>query len=363
MAHTSSISEKVSKLLEKAIAAGFFPGAVAAWQFGSEDPEIVPAGRTSIPGGAEMEKGSVFDLASLTKALVTTTLMLCAARRYSFSLDASVGEYLGELSGSWVGGVTLRQLLCHCSGFPAWKPLYALTKPGESPITTLSRIQAEYEPGRRSVYSCLGFILAGLVIERIGGARLDDLFTRWVILPLGLEDELSFHPKEDLLVAAGAWPGIEAQMTRELGLDFRRLPPGNCPEDGNARFLGGVAGNAGLFGTARGVLRLASEYLPGRGSLLHPEDVGTAIAPCREGSEVADRRLGWQGAAAPGCSAGRGVSRAAFGHSGFTGTSVWADPEKRLVIVLLSHRNHPAFRGVDLHPLRRCFHQLVVESG
>lgn len=234
-----------------------------------------------------------------------------------------------------------------------------MAEDGESAISVLSRIEAEYEPGTRSVYSCLGFILAARIIEGLAAAPIDSIFLDWVLSPLGLQRQLSFHPYEDRLVAAGAWPGPEAGMTSDLGLDPARLPPGTRPEDGNARFLGGPAGNAGLYGCAAGVLRLATEYLPGQGRLLAPEEVRMAISPCEKSLNSSDRRLGWQGARDPGSSAGPGLSDSAFGHSGFSGTSVWLDPERNLSIVLLSHRNHPAFRGVNLHPLRRRLHALI----
>jgi len=350
----------VSRLLDQAIAAGCFSGAVAGWKIGPGDVELVAVGKQSIPDGPAMEARAFFDLASLTKVLVTTTLFLCGSRRLGFSLDSAIRVLLpGPFDSSWLGAITPRQLLCHRSGLPAWKPLYAMVEEGESITSALKRIKAEYEPGTRSVYSCLGFILAAGVIEGLVGAPIDKLFLDWVLSPLGLQRQLSFHPDEDRLVAAGAWPGPEAGMTRELSLNPARLPAGERPEDGNARFLGGPAGNAGLYGCAAGVLRLATEYQPGQGSLLSPEEVRMAISPCEKSLDNSDRRLGWQGARDPGSSAGPGLGDSAFGHSGFTGTSVWSDPERNLSIVLLSHRNHPAFRGVNLHPLRRRLHTLI----
>ena len=152
-------------------------------------------------------------------------------------------------------------------------------------------------------------------------------------------------------------------MTTDLGYDPRWIPPlapGN-PDDGNARFLGGVAGNAGLFGTARGVAILASEFLPGGGALLSADEAAAATSLRTTGLEEA-RSWGWQLASTSGCSAGEALSEGSFGHTGFTGVSVWCDPVTRGVFVLLTNRNHPSQRGNDLHPLRRRFHALAAES-
>ncbi len=132
------------------------------------------------------------------------------------------------------------------------------------------------------------------------------------------------------------------------------------PDDGNSRFFGGVAGNAGLFGTARGVLALAWTYL-GAGEFLDRGGDRTATADHTPGLEAA-RGLAWQLATSPGCSAGSALDPTAFGHTGFTGTSLWVDPTRGMAMTLLANRVHPGHRPTDLHPLRRRFHQLVVDS-
>ncbi len=354
--------EAVNALLGRAVGAGLTPGAVAAWGRGSS-PEVVGVGRTAVgeaPAGDP--RSSWYDLASLTKPLVVTTLCLLARRRGELDLDVPLQDLLEETRGRALGRVTVAELLTHTAGLPDWLPLYALTSnPREVAAVLAARpLEAHGQPPVR--YSCLGFILLGIALERVGGASLDRLFVEGVVEPLGLEDELGFVPGPERRVAGGAaFASVERELTAALGEDPEKVPPAapGRPDDGNARFLGGVAGNAGLFGSAVGVYRLTREYLPGGGELLRPDEAVLATRP-----GVADaggvRGLGWQLAASPGCSAGPSLSGAAFGHVGFTGTSVWADPAGTPTLVLLANRHHPGHRGVDFHPLRRRFHAVAL---
>jgi CubicO group peptidase (beta-lactamase class C family) len=216
-------------------------------------------------------------------------------------------------------------------------------------------------------YSCPGFILLGLALERILAAPLDVLFARRVLAPLGLTEAAGFRPSPKRpLAGAASSPSVEVRKCRELEEDPATVPPmaANMPDDGNARFLGGVAANAGLFGTAAAVHRLASQYVVGAGELLEPDEIALATTPTGGGTAQGEqlRGLGWQLARSPGCSAGPALSATAFGHTGFTGTSVWVDPERRAVLVLLMNRHHPGHHEVDLHPLRRRLHALVVRQ-
>jgi CubicO group peptidase (beta-lactamase class C family) len=157
---------------------------------------------------------------------------------------------------------------------------------------------------------------------------------------------------------------VERALLREQHLAGEPPPrlSGVLPcDDGNARGLGGVAGNAGLFGTAAAVARLASEYLPGGGELLTAEEAALATRSHTRGLGQ-ERGLGWQLAATPGCSAGPALPPEAFGHTGFAGTSVWVDPGARTAFVLLANRLHPGGRTPDLHPLRRRFHCLASRT-
>jgi CubicO group peptidase (beta-lactamase class C family) len=355
--------EAVKDLLQRAAAAGLIPGGVAGWSTGAREPTLVPVGQVTVNGRARPAAvGDWFDLASLTKPLATTTLFLLALREGRLDLATRVGEVLTEVAHRAVGELTMVELLTHTSGLPDWQPIYALARGDrrQAEVTVLE-LALVHDRSHHVVYSCPGFIILGLVLARVWGAPLDTCLTGRVLVPLGLTGELGFRPDPGALpVVDGAGrPSAETELVAQAGLDPVWVPPGSVPDDGNARFLDGVAGNAGLFGTARGVVQLARQFLSSSSQLLEQDEV-IGATQCRTAGLEQRRGLGWQLAGTPGCSAGGAVSRRAFGHTGFTGSSVWVDPERELVMTLLAHRHHPTHRGVDLHPLRRRFHSIVV---
>jgi len=354
------------RLLELAVAAGMFPGAVAlVREPGDETVVAVGKGRIGPPARAAAPD-LVYDLASLTKPLVTTFLFLLACREGRLDLETRVEDVLPEAAGRPAGGLKIYQLLTHTSGLPAWRPLYALAR-GERRRVTRALLETVPvgHPGQQVIYSCPGFILLGWVLEEVTGRSLWDGFRELVVRPLGLEAELHRRPDPASVTLAGGASGARAELDllRSLGISeaAAHLPPvgEGWPDDGNARFLGGFAGNAGLWGTARAVARLTAELLPGGGEILTSSEAALATRSWTRGMEQA-RGLGWQLAATPGCSAGPHLPPDGFGHTGFTGTSVWADPHARRILVLLANRHHPSHRGVDLHPLRRRFHTVAT---
>ncbi|HPW54912.1 MAG: beta-lactamase family protein [Thermoanaerobaculaceae bacterium] len=350
----------VGRLLTRATAAGLACGWVAAALHEGEAGACWVAGRRE-QGGEAVGADLWFDLASLTKPLVTTTLLLLA-RRDGLELRTPLAEVLAELGGSPWAGVTLEQCACHTTGFPAWEPLYSEGTGAEAYLACLAKVQPVAAPGEHVLYSCLGFIALGLALERAAGADLATLTQALILEPLGLLEECGFAPPRRVQVAAGEreW-FVERRLLADRGVAL--APPAGragawACDDGNARGLDGAAGNAGLFGSAAAVARLAAEYLPGGGELVTAQEAELATRCCTDGLEQA-RGLGWQLAATPGCSAGPGLAPEAFGHTGFTGVSVWVEPADRMVLVLLGNRLHPGGRTPDLHPLRRTFHLLA----
>jgi len=359
----------VDGLLRRAVAAGRVPGAVAA--FGQPDRlTTVAVGRARIPpepASAPAGPETVYDLASLTKPLATVTLLLLARREGRLDLDWRLADLLPEAGSSPVGEVSLAHLATHTSGLPAWSPVYAHAAGGDraSVLRTLLALPLERSPGSGVTYSCPGFLLLGMALETALGENLATAFRARVAAALGVDVELGFSPPAgDPRLAGGATaPEAERQLLRRRGLPVDSLPADarHLPDDGNARLLGGAAGNSGLFGTAGAVARLACEYLlpAGPAGLLREDEIRLATRTWTPGMEQ-QRGLGWQLAATTGCSAGPALPPVAFGHTGFTGTSAWIEPDRRRVLVLLANRHHPAHRDVDLHPLRRRFHAVAL---
>ncbi len=356
----------VRSLLERAVAAGLIPGAVSAWQVGEGPLHVVAAGSARLRPARQPARGEChYDLASLTKPLATTTLVLLARRLGLVDLETSLDEVLSEAAGAPAGTVRLSELLCHSAGLPAWAPLYAHVPDGDRDAVLEWLLGRPLSTRGRVVYSDLGFALLGLTLERLLGEPLGSAFGRLVAAPLGCENAIGYRPDPERVCVPGAAesPRVERAMTGEAGFDPALVPPQYeaLPDDGNARLLGGVAGHAGLFGTAAAVVAVARQYLAGSGTLLSDAEIAAVNRPAATSGPLV-RSAGWQLAASPRSSAGPALPPNAFGHTGFTGASVWVDPRRRAVLALLSNRHHPAHRGSDLHPLRRRFHALVLAA-
>lgn len=328
---------------------------------------------------------TIYDLASLTKPLVTALLVVRFAERGILDLNAPIARYLNEFNGNDKREIMLTQLLTHTSGLPNWRPLYIEAADRDDVPAAIARILQEPQPPREVIYSDLNYILLGFVLERVTGERLDRLAQREIIEPLGLERTM-FNPGKELLRETAATEhGQEFELANAIAdaqtrcwSDASTLAASHYVNagvsqarwrkdliwgevhDGNANFMGGVAGHAGLFSTAREVFRIASQLLPG-GELLKPESLEMFTANLTPGCTTS-RSIAWILAETPGCSAGPALPTAALGHNGFTGTSIWMDPYKRRVFVLLTNRVHPKVDAIDMREIRRRFNALAVET-
>jgi CubicO group peptidase (beta-lactamase class C family) len=371
MAQDDRRAENISDMLAGRIEAGDFPSAVYV---------VAEAGRVRFAdalGDAVREPerhpatpGTVYDLASLTKPLVTGMLLAQLVERGAVGLDAAVADYLPEFGAGGKRAITVRQLLTHTSGLPAWQPLNLSTGGDRDRVLdTIAAQPLERAPGERVVYSDLGFITLGLLAERVSDTRLADLARREIFEPLGLKRTF-FNPPRSLQteVAASESGGnaYERGMCEtQAGADSARWRERTIwgeVHDGNAYFLGGAAGHAGLFSDARETLRLASQFLPGTTALLKPETCRLFRTNMTEGLNEA-RSFAWQLAATPESTAGRRLPPEAFGHLGFTGTSCWLDPATERVFILLTNRTHAhPLPFVNIKGVRRRFHILAVEA-
>ena len=364
--------EAISAMLAERIAAGDFPSAVylvaerGMVRFGDALGDAV---REPVRHPATPE--TIYDLASLTKPLVTGLLTAMHVERGSVGLDGAVASYLPEFAREDKRAVTVRQLLTHTSGLPAWRPLYLLAAGDRArALETIASQPLEQVPGARVIYSDLGFITLGLLLQRVSGSPLADLAREQIFAPLGLRRTF-FNPEKSLQTGVAACESGGNAYERQMCESEHGARPANVwrtqpiwgeVHDGNAFFLGGAAGHAGLFSTARETLRLAQQFLPRTTRLLAPATCALFRTNMTEGLNEA-RSFAWQLAATPDSTAGPLLPPDSFGHLGFTGTSCWVDPNKERVFILLTNRTHArALPFVNINAVRRRFHTLAVEA-
>jgi len=368
----------IQAALQSAVDDGVFPGAQLAVRLRGEVQCVAVAGRlSSEPPGPPVQSATIYDLASLTKPLATVTSVLLLIQRAKVALGDPLQEVLAELEGAPIGQATVRELLTHRSGLPGWRPLYERLdargiapglSEGNHPVKqhVLKMIRDEpllYARGEQSVYSDLGFMLLGFVVERLSGMTLDLWCEDAIIRPLRA-DPLMFCP------TAGR---ARLDVVRPMD-DVLRIAPTErdewrnrvlCGEvhDENAAAMGGVAGHAGLFGTAESVLAVSGAWLRGyhgRESILDGELV-RQFTTRQESTVRSSWALGWDTPSAP-SSSGSHFSERSFGHLGYTGTSLWIDPLCELEVVLLSNRVHPSRRNEKIKVFRPRIHDLVYRE-
>jgi CubicO group peptidase (beta-lactamase class C family) len=330
----------IDQFLQNEIDVGSFPS--ATWAIGSSrgiDNEGAVGNAVVVPVRIPAKTGTIYDCASLTKPLVTTTLILQAVASGAITLDTKFE------------GFTYRELLTHTSGLKAWLPLYAY----DDYLDAIRKDGAEYERGTKVVYSDLNFVLLWYAIRSIYGdyqlAAYEHIFR-----PLGLDQAL-FNPARWLRphIAATEWgQRYEAKLANrpELTRMRDRLIWGET-HDGNSYHAGGTAGNAGMFATARAVFRIVQGIV--NGNLMPKELVAEATRNHTIGLDDA-RGLGWQ--LPTGSDATRMLAPDAFGHTGFTGTSVWVNQGR--IMVLLTNRVHPCASPVAMQKIRGRFHELAL---
>ncbi|MEK9142573.1 MAG: serine hydrolase domain-containing protein [Nitrospirota bacterium] len=363
--------------LDRAVTDGVFPGAVLAVRCGDRPVSRFHAGHLStVPPGSLVSTSTVYDLASLTKPLATVTALVLLTQAGSCRLEDRVADHLSECADAFIGSATIRHLLTHSSGLPAWRGFYEqLSQDGTIPSsageraqakrTMLSLIQSEapvYERGTRSLYSDLGFMLLGLIVERISRQSMNDYFLDHIVRPLGgprigfILPEQHCIPSNSVDDDTGGVAPTEVDRWRGYLL---------CGEvhDQNAAALGGEAGHAGLFGTADAVLAISGEWVRayhGRTTILDQAMV-QEFTRRQKPEGPSSWALGWDTPSVP-SSAGRHLAAQSFGHLGYTGTSLWIDPVQELEIVLLSNRVHPSSRNEAIREFRPAIHDLVYQE-
>jgi CubicO group peptidase (beta-lactamase class C family) len=295
---------------------------------------------------------TIFDLASLTKVLATTPLVMQQVERGIVGLDDPVARYIPAWRGADREGVTVRDLLAHSSGLTAYLPLYRDHQGRAEFEHAIATMPLEYTPRTKSIYSDFGFILLAFMIEDQGGTPFSTRFET-LLTQMGIVERLQFRPppewrRETAPTENDAWRG--------------RVLRGEV-HDENASALGGAAGHAGLFGTAAAVgayARHLMQILSGRVGAVSRETLATFVT---RGGDVpgSSRALGWD-TMLPTSSCGTKMSAHAFGHTGFTGTSLWIDPERGIYVVLLTNRVHPTRENDRIKQVRPALHDAIMEA-
>jgi CubicO group peptidase (beta-lactamase class C family) len=356
----------IDAFLEEAVRRDDFPG--AAWAVG-DARRVIGSGAVGDavrePETLAATPATLYDLASLTKPLATALLAVLLQKDDRLRLEDRMATLLPEWSPDDARtSLTLLDLLTHRSGLPAWIPFYAHADDVPGRIAHLAAVPPVSAPLCGVTYSCPNYLLAGFALERRTGTPLDRLFEERVVRPLGLRD-LMFKPPAALRrrIAATEDGNRHERRIASPAADgyngWRQAGIWGDVHDHNAWSLGGVAGNAGLFGTAEAVWALARVFLSGGPVFLGDAERALFAHDFTPGLSQA-RSVGFQRATTPGCSAGPALSPASFGHTGFTGTSLWIDPEADRIAVLLTNRVHPRHRDRDLHPVRREFNALAL---
>jgi serine-type D-Ala-D-Ala carboxypeptidase len=342
--------DPVSRMCLAAVEGGVTPGLVVLVAVDGQTVFHEAFGaRQLVPRLLPALRETLYDVASLTKAVATSVLAMQEIGAGRLTLEAKVAELLPEFS-SRAGDdlaredITVRQLLSHSSGLPAHRPFW--NQAAQSPVERLAiaRLAARepliYPPGTRAVYSDLGFILLGWLLERLTGARLDVLFQDRVARPLGLA-ATTFVNLADTEARARLL-GDRTVAATQLSVERHGLVLGEV-DDLNAFAMGGIAGHAGLFSNAGDLAAIAAGLLAcfrGQDGLVATEVIRQFWSP--SGVPGSTWRLGWDGPAHSGSQAGERLSRASVGHLAFTGCSLWIDPVREVMVVLLSNRVHPA---------------------
>ncbi|WP_447973464.1 serine hydrolase domain-containing protein [Nitrospira sp. Kam-Ns4a] len=370
--------DRIAETIEAAVAAGAFPGAVLFVRLRGQVAYYRAFGLAArLPQAEPADLATVYDLASLTKPLATATAILCLLQEGVLRLDQPVERWLGELKGTPVGPATLTHLLNHSAGLPGWRPFYervpeaARADPGFRGSAAVCRLVVEligqeallYPTGTRSLYSDLGFMLLGLVVERASGIGLAEFCRDRIFVPLGAEPLYFVRtgPGGPIELVGSGPGGRRVAPTEDEGWRGRMLR--GEVHDQNCFAMGGVAGHAGLFGTAAAVATVSGAWLQGWlgcDGLLRP-DLVRLFTTRRAETPGSSWALGWDTPSAP-SSSGRHFSPRSFGHLGYTGTSLWIDPERELEVVLLSNRVHPTSKNQAIQQVRPVIHDVIYEE-
>jgi CubicO group peptidase (beta-lactamase class C family) len=328
---SASRLESIDRVVQRGIKAGGYPGAAvvvgrkgaAVWQKGFGNLSWSP-----VSGGVDPDR-TIYDVASLSKVIGTTTAVMVLYDEKKIDLDAPVFRYLPAFSGGLKDEVTVRELLTHRSGLPAGRDLWRKARSPQEARDMVLETPLEYRPDAAYIYSDLGADVLGMIVEEVSGQRLDQFLAERVFGPLGMHDTF-YRPADSLRYRIAP-----TEVTPPRGYPLR-----GEVHDENAYALGGIAGHAGLFSTAADLSVFAQMMLNG-GSYDGVQIISDSTVSLFTHRAAGHRALGWDTADGD-YGSGKYLTERAYGHTGFTGTSIWIDPDREMFVVLLTNRVHAA---------------------
>jgi CubicO group peptidase (beta-lactamase class C family) len=361
------MKNQISEFLQSRIDENDFPSAV---YLVAERDEVVFQDALGLaivsPLKSEAKPTTIYDLASLTKVLVTGLLTAQLIEKGAINLSDKISKYFGEFATGEKREITIQNLLTHSSGFVNWKPFYLMTN-DKSEIPNLIASEPLANPiSSTVVYSDLNFILLGLLLEKLCGIPLDELAKAAIFEPLKLRNAF-FNPprsRRDEFAASEFGNYHEKNVCLELGYDvsahdWRDYQICGEVHDGNCWFMDGVSGHAGLFSNAEETFKIAQQFLARESVLLKPETCALFRTNFTPGLNEA-RSIAFQLAETKDSTASLALSKDSFGHLGFTGTSLWIEPETERIFILLTNRTHShELPFVLINSVRRKFHELA----
>ena len=301
----------------------------------------------------DVKPSTIYDLASLTKVIATTTAaMICIDRKY-FTLDDKVEKFIPDFKANDKENITIRNLLLHNSGLPAWEKFYDKNLTKDQILSDIYSSKLEYKTGSKTVYSDLGMIVLGKVIEKVTNSSLDKFCKKEIFEPLGMNDTY-FNPPDSVK--------YKIPPTENDTYWRNRLIKGEV-HDETASLLGGVSGHAGLFSNvedlAKFLLLILNKGIYKNKRIINSETVELFT---KRQSQESSRALGWDTKSETGSSAGNLFGTNSFGHTGFTGTSIWVDPDRNLFVVFLTNRVYPSREKNKLLSIRPKLHDAVIRA-
>lgn len=376
------MNEQISSFLQTRIDAGDFPSAV---YLVAEKGEIVFTDALGLavaqPERIPARLDTIYDLASVTKVVATGLVVAELCESGKLDLSERVGGYLPAFATDDKKSITIKNLLIHDTGLSGWLPMYLPAGEPRKVTSAIAERPLEYPTGTAVAYSDPNFILLGEIVEKVCDKPFDEVCREMIFEPLGLRDTF-FNPRpeyRDRIAASENGNEFEKEFCKEKGFlkppfvetctelidalrsSFRDQVIWGEVHDNNAYFMGGVAGHAGLFSTAEEVFKIAQQFLRGYSNFLKAETCDLFRTNFTPGLNE-DRSFAFQLASTKDSTAGTEMSPESFGHNGFTGTSLWVDPVKERVFVLLTNRTHDhALPFENINSVRRQFHDMAID--